>query len=148
MGRGVLAYNSLTGGMQEEADAIRRNDAIEEQRYQAEWDAKSGYEQALEISRRSTMGATPMGQVAGMILEKWFKNNQLPIIEQLDNQAAAQVTVPAPASVYGGTYNTTNNYNVASTNPAAAAQEIMRMQSSRDNLIEAQANGQFAAGVQ
>lgn len=147
-GRAVLGYNALTGGMQEEADAIRRNDAIEEQRYQAEWDAKSGYEQALEISRRSTMGANPMGQVAGMILEKWFKNNQLPIIEQLDNQAAAQVTVPAPASVYGGTYNTTNNYNVASTNPAAAAQEIMRMQSSRDNLIEAQANGQFAAGVQ
>lgn len=148
VGRAVLGYNALTGGMQEEADAIRRNDAIEEQRYQAEWDAKSGYEQALEISRRSTMGANPMGQVAGMILEKWFKNNQLPIIEQLDNQAAAQVTVPAPASVYGGTYNTTNNYNVASTNPAAAAQEIMRMQSSRDNLIEAQANGQFAAGVQ
>ena len=147
-GRAVLGYNALTGGMQEEADAIRRNDAIEEQRYQAEWDAKSGYEQALEISRRSTMGANPMGQVSGMILEKWFKNNQLPIIEQLDNQAAAQVTVPAPASVYGGTYNTTNNYNVASTNPAAAAQEIMRMQSSRDNLIEAQANGQFAAGVQ
>ena len=147
-GRAVLGYSALTGGMQEEADAIRRNDAIEEQRYQAEWDAKSGYEQALEISRRSTMGANPMGQVAGMILEKWFKNNQLPIIEQLDNQAAAQVTVPAPASVYGGTYNTTNNYNVASTNPAAAAQEIMRMQSSRDNLIEAQANGQFAAGVQ
>lgn len=148
VGRAVLGYNALTGGMQEEADAIRRNDAIEEQRYQAEWDAKSGYEQALEISRRSTMGANPMGQVAGMILEKWFKNNQLPIIEQLDNQAAAQVTVPAPASVYGGTYNTTNNYNVASTNPVAAAQEIMRMQSSRDNLIEAQANGQFAAGVQ
>lgn len=148
VGRAVLGYNALTGGMQEEADAIRRNDAIEEQRYQAEWDAKSGYEQALEISRRSTMGANPMGQVAGMILEKWFKNNQLPIVEQLDNQAAAQVTVPAPASVYGGTYNTTNNYNVASTNPAAAAQEIMRMQSSRDNLIEAQANGQFAAGVQ
>lgn len=148
VGRAVLGYNALTGGMQEEADAIRRNDAIEEQRYQAEWDAKSGYEQALEISRRSTMGANPMGQVAGMTLEKWFKNNQLPIIEQLDNQAAAQVTVPAPASVYGGTYNTTNNYNVASTNPAAAAQEIMRMQSSRDNLIEAQANGQFAAGVQ
>lgn len=148
VGRAVLGYNALTGGMQEEADAIRRNDAIEEQRYQAEWDAKSGYEQALEISRRSTMGANPMGQVAGMILEKWFKNNQLPIIEQLDNQATAQVTVPAPASVYGGTYNTTNNYNVASTNPVAAAQEIMRMQSSRDNLIEAQANGQFAAGVQ
>lgn len=148
VGRAVLGYNALTGGMQEEADAIRRNDAVEEQRYQAEWDAKSGYEQALEISRRSTMGANPMGQVAGMTLEKWFKNNQLPIIEQLDNQAAAQVTVPAPASVYGGTYNTTNNYNVASTNPAAAAQEIMRMQSSRDNLIEAQANGQFAAGVQ
>lgn len=147
-GRAILGYNALTGGMQEEADAIRRNDAIEEQRYQAEWDAKSGYEQALEIYRRSTMGANPMGQVADMILEKWFKNNQLPIIEQLDNQAAAQVTVPAPASVYGGTYNTTNNYNVASTNPAAAAQEIMRMQSSRDNLIEAQANGQFAAGVQ
>ena len=148
VGRAVLGYNALTGGMQEEADAIRRNDAIEEQRYQAEWDAKSGYEQALEISRRSTMGANPMGQVAGMILEKWFKNNQLPIIEQLDNQATAQVTVPAPASVYGGTYNTTNNYNVASTNPTAAAQEIMRMQSSRGNLIEAQANGQFAAGVQ
>lgn len=148
VGRAVLGYNTLTGDMQEEADAIRRNDAIEEQRYQAEWDAKSGYEQALEISRRSTMGANPMGQVAGMILEKWFKNNQLPIIEQLDNQATAQVTVPAPASVYGGTYNTTNNYNVASTNPVAAAQEIMRMQSSRDNLIEAQANGQFAAGVQ
>ena len=147
-GRAVLGYNALTGGMQEEADAIRRNDAVEEQRYQAEWDAKSGYEQALEISRRSTMGANPMGQVAGMALEKWFKNIQLPTIEQLDNQAAAQVTVPAPASVYGGTYNTTNNYNVASTNPAAAAQEIMRMQSSRDNLIEAQANGQFAAGVQ
>ena len=148
VGRAVLGYNALTGGMQEEADAIRRNDAIEERRYQAEWDAKSGYEQALEISRRSTMGANPMGQVAGMILEKWFKNNQLPVIEQLDNQATAQVTVPAPASVYGGTYNTTNNYNVASTNPTAAAQEIMRMQSSRDNLIEAQANGQFAAGVQ
>lgn len=148
VGRAVLGYNALTGGMQEEADAIRRNDAIEEQRYQAEWDAKSGYEQALEISRRSTMGANPMGQVAGMILEKWFKNNQLPIIEQLDNQATAQVTVPTPAAVYGGTYNTTNNYNVASTNPTTAAQEIMRMQSSRDNLIEAQANGQFAAGVQ
>lgn len=148
VGRAVLGYNALTGGMQEEADAIRRNDAIEEQRYQAEWDAKSGYEQALEISRRSTMGANPMGQVAGMILEKWFKNNQLPVIEQLDNQATAQVTVPTPAAVYGGTYNTTNNYNVASTNPTAAAQEIMRMQSSRDNLIEAQANGQFAAGVQ
>jgi hypothetical protein len=71
-----------------------------------------------------------------------------PSFSGVTTNGMAQATVPAPASVYGGTYNTTNNYNVASTNPVAAAQEIMRMQSSRDNLIEAQANGQFAAGVQ
>lgn len=95
-------------------------------------------------------GKVADGVVDGFLQLKQSANDLAndPSFYGVTTNGMAQVTVPAPASVYGGTYNTTNNYNVASTTPVAAAQEIMRMQSSRDNLIEAQANGQFAAGVQ
>lgn len=92
------------------------------------------------------------GKVADGVVDGFLKlkesANELANDSTFYGLSPAPVTVPVPATSYGGTYNTTNNYNVASTNPTAAAQEIWRMQSSRDNLIEAQATGQFAAGVQ
>lgn len=60
----------------------------------------------------------------------------------------APVTVPVPATSYGGTYSTTNHFNVRSTDPRAAAQEIMRLQASRDFLVESQTPGQFSPGAQ
>lgn len=148
VGRGVLAYNSLTGEMQEEADAIRRNDAIEEQRAQAEWDSKSDYEKAREIVERSTVGANPLGQLSQMLLEKLFDSNNMPFLENLKNhETAPSITVPAPAYSYYGNNSQTLNFYMKSTDPQVLTNNI-RQELNNGLLIPTKAPGDFSAGVQ
>ena len=134
--------------MQEEADAIRRNDAIEEQRAQAEWDSKSDYEKAREIVERSTVGANPLGQLSQMLLEKLFDSNNMPFLENLKNhETAPSITVPAPAYSYYGNNSQTLNFYMKSTDPQVLTNNI-RQELNNGLLIPTKAPGDFSAGVQ
>lgn len=152
VGRGVLAYNAVTGEMQEEANAIRHNDEVRAQEARTDWESKSPVEQGRELARRSTVGMNPfawLGQAIGEKAMDWASSKFGRDEQGILAAAPSAVTVPAPATSYG---NTTINNNITNkltpNEPAALVNMLMQQLNFSNSLIESQANGQFSAGTQ